>query len=447
MGISVGQGGWRLSRAARWFLGILGVGMIAAIRSLRAHPGLPGRTILTLSLPVFLSLSLGCAPPEVVNSGPVVRDSAGIAIVENAITAPRWTTPWVLSEEPTLRIGSTEGDTTQMLYQVTDTHLMEDGRVLVVNSGSADVRIYSSEGRLLQTLGRRGDGPGEFRAPWHAYPIAGDSILVVDLYREVAVFDPSGALAREIHPRLPPGLSGGEGASPVDQFGDGSLLFKGHISEDPEWEGLRRNSVLMLRIPLNGDSAGTLGEFDDQTIRYGRPFRQYALGAEGTEAAGASTMWYGPGDRLELREVALDGTLLKLVRLDQQARPVTEADREGYKSAYVEQMATWNPGRGDDVWRRQAEDMQFPDSFPVHYAMETDPLGNLWVQDYRSWISETGMDRAWTVFDGAGTYLGEVVVPSGLNVHDISETHIVGTWTDDLGVEYVHVYRIEKPVG
>jgi len=377
----------------------------------------------------------------------MVRDSAGITIVENDHTRPRWTTPWVLSEEPVLRIGSVEEDTTQLLYRVTDTRRLRDGRVLVVNAGSAEVRIYSAEGQLLQTLGRRGEGPGEFRSPWNAYPLQGDSILIIDLYREVAIFDSDGIFAREFDLNLPEGLLGGESAEPVDQFGDGSLLFRGHSVYDPSRQGVGRNVVPMLRIPLDGTLAGSLGDFLDQTNHYGQPHRDYAFGAWAKEAAADSTMWYGPGDRFELGEVALDGTVLKLVRLNRPARPITEADRDRYREDYSKQMDVWNPGRGEEYWRRMADDALFPDSFPVHHQLETDPLGNVWVQDYRSMLSVTPVDRVWSVFDAKGAYLGEVVVPGGLTVHDIGETHLMGKWTDDLGIEYVHVYEIEKPLG
>jgi hypothetical protein len=318
---------------------------------------------------------------------------------------------------------------------------------LVVNSGSGEVRIYSDQGELLQTLGRRGDGPGEFNSPWHAYPLPEDSILVIDLYREIAIFDSDGVYAREFDLKLPEGLLPGEGAAPVDQFGDGTLLFRGHSAYDPSRQGVGRNVVPMLRIPLDGTPAESLGDFLDQTNHYGQPSRDYAFGAWAKEAAADSTMWYGPGDRFELREVAIDGTLLRLVRLDRPARPVTASDQERYRSEYVEQMASMNPRYGEEFFRRRAEEALFPDSFPAHFDIETDPTGNVWVQDYRSWFTEPRVDREWTVFDSGGAYLGDVVVPAGMEVHDIGNNHLTGRWTDDLGIEYVHVYEIEKPAG
>jgi hypothetical protein len=55
------------------------------------------------------------------------------------------------------------------------------------------------------------------------------------------------------------------------------------------------------------------------------------------------------------------------------------------------------------------------------------------------------VDRVWTVFDPEGRYLGDLTVPAGFNVFEIGPDVIIGRWTDDLDVEYVRLYRIEKP--
>jgi hypothetical protein len=110
-------------------------------------------------------------------------------------------------------------------------------------------------------------------------------------------------------------------------------------------------------------------------------------------------------------------------------------------------MDLWNPGRGEEFWHREANQALFPDSFPAHNQLETDPLGNIWVQDYESRYGQAPADRTWSVFGPDGAYLGEIFVPGGLSVQHIGQDHLVGRWTDDLGIEYVDVYWIEKPGG
>jgi hypothetical protein len=230
----------------------------------------------------------------------------------------------------------------------------------------------------------------------------------------------------------------GEGLEPVDQFGDGSLLFRSHYRQEPGLTGIRRSRIQMLRLLTDGSLAGSLGDFDDQTVRHGGGF--FAFGPWAKEAAADTTMWYGPGDRFEIREVAFDQTTLRLVRLDRPARPVTEQDMADYKSRLLERE------RGtprEQYYAPLIAEMEFPQEFPAHYEIRTDPPGNLWVQDYQSF--ELRVERVWTIFDPAGRYLGDVTLPAGFRIHDIGDDFVIGVWTDELDVEYVHLYRIEKP--
>ena len=40
---------------------------------------------------------------------------------------------------------------------------LSDGRIAIVNQGSDEIRIYDANGRFVNTFGRKGGGPGEFR--------------------------------------------------------------------------------------------------------------------------------------------------------------------------------------------------------------------------------------------------------------------------------------------
>lgn len=391
--------------------------------------------------PIFISAVVAaCGGSGGADAGWVVRDSAGIVIVENDHTLPAWRDGrgWRLSAEPAVRIGTVSGDTTQQLYRVVHSRILSDGRIAVVNSGTSEVRLYDGEGRYLMSLGGSGDGPGEFRSPWAVHEVAADSILVIDLYREISVFDSDGRYARRFVPERPEGRVQGEGFEPVDQFGDGSLLFRSHHRQDPTWVGVHRNQISMVRTLLDGSFGGSLGDFDDQTVMYGG-LGQYVFGARAREGASDTTMWYGPGDRFEIREVAFDGRTVRLIRLDQPPRPVTGADEAEFRDATLERVRGTSQ---EPLYNRLLAGSEFAENFPAHYDVWTDAAGNLWVQDYQPYTAR--VDRMWSVFDSRGRYLGEVTVPAGLTVHDIGEDYVLGRWTDDLDVEYIVKYDLEK---
>lgn len=382
-----------------------------------------------------------CGGDRAASRDPVVRDSAGIRIVENDHTQPEWTAEaaWRLSEEPVTRIGNLDGDAGNVLFRVSDARRLADGSILVVNSGSHELRRYDADGQLIAAVGRAGEGPREFKRPYKVYDAPDGSLLVIDAGRDVAVLAPDLTFQRRFTPELPDDFEGHRQLyASVDQFADGSLLFQALHPHDRDRRGVGRNLVRMVRVDPEG-FATSLGDFEDQTIFYGGD-GEYMFGPRAWEAAADSSMWYGPGDRLEFREIGFDGELIRLVRLDRPSRPVTDAD--------VQKLVDERLGRarGQPYEQRTRDRLAGavrPDSFPPHLLLETDDYDNLWVMDYWSWVE--GVDQTWTVFAPDGRFLGDVLVPAGLRVFSIHDRHLIGSWTDELGVEFVHVYAIDKP--
>jgi hypothetical protein len=63
---------------------------------------------------------------------------------------------------------------------LTGVHELSDGSVIVVDSRENRLEVLDTTLRLSTTIGREGDGPGEFRRVGWIYPLAGDSSIVTD---------------------------------------------------------------------------------------------------------------------------------------------------------------------------------------------------------------------------------------------------------------------------
>lgn len=87
---------------------------------------------------------------------------------------------WQLSAEPSLEIGVVEGRPAYQLYGAISSVRLDDGRIVVLNAGSHELRIYDADGRILGAVGREGEGPGEFRSPVRLYRLGRDSVMVYD---------------------------------------------------------------------------------------------------------------------------------------------------------------------------------------------------------------------------------------------------------------------------
>ena len=51
----------------------------------------------------------------------------------------------------------------------------------------------------------------------------------------------------------------------------------------------------------------------------------------------------------------------------------------------------------------------------------------------------------WSVFESSGAWLGDVVVPSRLQVLEVGVDYVLGIWHDELDEESVRVYSLLKP--
>ena len=82
-------------------------------------------------------------------------------------------------------------------------------------------------------------------------------------------------------------------------------------------------------------------------------------------------------------------------------------------------------------------------------SIRLDAEENLWVEPY----SLPGAQAApFEVYAPDGTWLGAVATPPGLGLgtdrvpvgFEIGEDYVLGLWRDELGVEYVRMYGLER---
>lgn len=102
-----------------------------------------------------------------------------------------------MSARPVTAIGSSVGGEETELAGVTSAFRLADGRVVLANGSPLEVRVYSAGGVLVSRLGRKGQGPGEYRGRITVYPGGGDSVRVFDEAMERwTVYTATGKLGR-----------------------------------------------------------------------------------------------------------------------------------------------------------------------------------------------------------------------------------------------------------
>jgi len=85
--------------------------------------------------------------------------------------------------------------------------------------------------------------------------------------------------------------------------------------------------------------------------------------------------------------------------------------------------------------------MELPSAPPAFQAVQVDRLGWYWTELFDT---DEGGPSVWLVFDPAGRAHGMITLPAALEVWVIGGDYVLGRWTDELGVEYVRRYGLDR---
>src|SRR5687768_15597263 len=87
--------------------------------------------------------------------------------------------PVAIADSARLQLGVISGDSILEFDRVTTPFVLADGRVVVPLRGKSVIRVFAPDGSHQATLGRYGEGPGEFTALGGAWA-RGDTIEALD---------------------------------------------------------------------------------------------------------------------------------------------------------------------------------------------------------------------------------------------------------------------------
>jgi hypothetical protein len=393
-------------------------------------------TVLTAFLLFSLTHCIGSSSTE---RGYETTDSAGVQIVLNR--SPTWGPGegWEVSEAPLVQIGVREGDPAYQFQRVWEVKRLSDGRFIVADEMAKELRLFDPSGQHLMTVGRDGEGPGEFRFPWGPGAYRGDSIYTFDYgLMRTSIFDPDGAFARSVINPVPGNYW------LLGVFEDGSFFLTDGGSGRPEGPpGLRWDTGPVLAVSPNGADVDTLGSFPNLQVFLEANGRQamYHFACEAKRGVWGNGFFYATSDRDEIRFFNRAGELRRIVRRGREPQPVTEEKIEQYKAGFLDYIGKESGMEAVSRMAPMLDAAVYAEEVPFFGEVLLDPGGYLWVQDYSTPFF---LNRTWSVFDPSGQWLGEVLMPLGLKVTDIGEDNVVGVAMDEVGVQYLRSFHLDR---
>lgn len=324
------------------------------------------------------------------------------------------------------------------LYQVTAVLFGSDDQVYIANGGSSEIIAVDSQGNVRWRVGRRGDGPREFRSlaflqRWHA-----DSIVAIDGARNmVSLWSSAGN-----HGRTTPIVRSSPDSTPetsafwipgvvIGMVGDDNVVMRGPGRAPAVGEPGLRNVATQVNI-IDVETQTRVSQFTvpgPDVYELGEPGPLPSVLAP---MAGATALWVGDdliahasskSYRVDIRTP--DGSIVESLAIDVPPRAPTTREREAY-------LANWRP------WFPVREQIPFPETVPTYDRLFITVDGSVWARQYH-WGDRR---EEWLLFNSVSRKIRRLRFPARVTIMDARTERAYGVWTDQNDVEHLVFFNL-----
>ena len=321
------------------------------------------------------------------------------------------------------------------------------GRFYVADSGDARIAVFSPEGSYLRSIGRRGEGPGEFQAP-RIQSIRNDIISVYDLL-----------LRREVRYRTD-GTLVDITSIPADHSHRPNEYFR--LDEERmaqiirQYEDVENDRYEWAEILIHTAAPDTVALFATEHVLTGYRFPSVRRGLRIMQRgnylfAPQPIAYFSPAHGFVLssgKEPVIDvfdssGTLQKRIRMDMAAEQVTAGDKDEVIAVFQRDLSEADAETQTYI-KEQIDNLRFMEYKPPWYAFMVDDVGFFWLIDIDTLdlqdVAEHGFDMM--VLDKSGEYLGRTRFPPALFLRFSNGRLLINNQDPETGEYSLTVYQI-----
>lgn len=345
---------------------------------------------------IALALSACRDRADTALAGPLIDTlpSGAVRVRNTAPTGWKDSSAWEFVED--LRV---VGDSGWSLDRPDGLAIDSQGRIYV---SDGVVKLFGPDGKFIRTVGREGEGPGEYRGPLIA--TAGDRLLVHDVtLARLSVFDSAGHVLTSWRTLCcapaPPG---------VDSAGR-IIVWTPTAEQRNQYVRYQQDGRLIDTLRLPAFSAMKLWDLKTGFGHWstGVPFSPAPVIGYGPSEG----LLYGWSGRYELVATRTGTDTALVFSREISASPISETRRQ----AATKQVTDFLARNGQNIGGVAAEEVarvvrvsDVPGTAPEFLGLSTDRIGRIWIE--RDPGDDT-LHSHYDVFSGSGSYLGPVVAP------------------------------------
>ena len=296
-----------------------------------------GLTLLTLTLLTLILLSVQSATAawagREVSKGGVVHVENPAQPSEGRETA---------SLEELWRLGGDTDSDEEFFGVISQIATDASGNVYLLDQQLNEVKVFAADGSYVTTVGREGEGPGEFRNPADLTLLSNGNVAILQrMPGKIVLLTPAGEPAGELP--TPPGADGGfMRFDQVRSVGDGVVLSATEMVRTDTGADITQR---ILCASLGGDVQATYIESHDTRNFANRVFDEKSSSFRRIwDVTDDGRVYFAPEfDDYEIRVWRPDGTLDRVIQREYEPRTRSDEEMKRVSS----RMSTFGPrGRG-----------------------------------------------------------------------------------------------------
>ena len=304
--------------------------------------------------------------------------------------------------EEDLSIGR-EGDNNYMFYSLVTATVDSEDNIFVLDMGNCRIQKYDKNGEYLQTIGRQGQGPGEFQMPKFIRPyihLDFDETLYVLESTRIHAFDRKGNFKKVI--KLSMNIS-----FPFGIADEGNILAKATSRKQEKFtcdivlissEEKRIKTIACYTV----HSAPRIGG----RILLGNPYAPRLTFCPLSKGRGV----YGYSQEYRLFIINSSGETEHIIEKDDPQLPITKKEKDKLVDRYMESQR--RSKKGTILSKSEVErGYVFPKNKPFYTRIFRDDKDRIYVLRFKSPFDEEN-SKIYDLFNKEGYYLYKVTIPS-----------------------------------